>query len=69
MTMYYAFKGKRPIAGPFRTRKQAKEHGKAGLLCRYCGEYSGGNTICYACILLMFSGPTELKASAGKDLR
>lgn len=58
---YYAFKGVRPIgkdpvAGPFRSRAQAKKHGKAGMVCRFCGKYSGGNTICYDCILLAFWG-------------
>ena len=58
---FYAFdKRKNPIAGPFRTRKQAKEHGKPGHVCRFCGHYSGGNTICYDCILLAFSRPREV---------
>jgi len=59
--MYYAFRGNRPvgkgpIAGPFHTRAKAKEYGKPGHICRICGKYSGGNTICYDCIMLAFSG-------------
>jgi len=56
---YFAFKkyGRLPVAGPFKTRLEAKAHGgKAGMCCRVCGEYSGGSTICRTCILICLSG-------------
>jgi hypothetical protein len=58
---YYAFKkyGVKPIAGPFKTRNEAKKHGlRVGHACEYCGRYSGGMTICYGCLLCIFAGET-----------
>ena len=54
---HYAFKGEKVIAGPFKTRLEAKEKGKPGYKCRFCGKYSGGNTVCYACALDLLSKP------------
>jgi len=58
----YAFKGKKAIAGPFKTRDEAKLHGKPGYKCRFCGEYSGGNTVCYACAIILLSPKPKQEA-------
>ena len=53
---YYAFKGKKRIAGPFKNRLEAKDYGKPGHKCRVCEGNAGGSSICYACILVAFNG-------------
>lgn len=55
--LYYAFnlKGNRIIAGPFKTRSEATRYSrKVGMMCRSCGGYSGGNTVCWACVCACF---------------
>lgn len=52
---YYAFKGKKIIAGPFKTRLEAKTYGKPGHACRFCGENAGGNDVCWACLCVLLS--------------
>ncbi len=56
-TPYYAFDGNKIIAGPFVERKKARAFKKVGHCCDCCGGYSGGNTICYACIVKCFDPP------------
>uniref|UniRef100_A0A6M3X9C8 Uncharacterized protein n=1 Tax=viral metagenome TaxID=1070528 RepID=A0A6M3X9C8_9ZZZZ len=59
---YYAYKkyGSIPLAGPFRTRAEAKGHGaKTGGSCCYCGRYSGGMEICYACLCVIFDNSSR----------
>ena len=60
---YYAFKkyGKISISGPFKTRAEAKVHGKPGHKCRICGEYAGGMSICRPCVLVALYGERPVK--------
>ena len=58
MKKYYAFKGKKAIAGPFKTRAEAKAYGKPGRACRFCHENAGGNDVCWACLVILLSKPT-----------
>ena len=56
---YYAFTkyGTKPIAGPFRTRLEATEHGaKTGGSCIFCGKFSGGMDKCRECLCAILSG-------------
>jgi hypothetical protein len=67
--VYYAFntRGNRIIAGPFKTRLEATPFSKkVGMACRYCGECSGGMTICRACICECFED--QLKKGRRKKL-
>ena len=57
--VYYAFntRGTKIIAGPFKTRLETTFYSKrVGMACRFCGECSGGMTICRACICACFEG-------------
>ena len=62
--VYYAFnpKGTKILAGPFKTRAEAKPYSKkVGMACRFCGRYSGGNTVCYGCIIICFENQGKEK--------
>jgi len=60
--VYYAFnvKGRKTIAGPFKTRLQATHYSrKVGMMCRFCDGYSGGNTVCRACVCACFENQSR----------
>ena len=70
---YYAFKpyGRFAISGPYKTRLEAKPHGKPGHKCRFCGEYAGGMTVCRRCLCEMLFGepfPTPEKKPVVKPI-
>ena len=50
----FASNGRTVVGGPFASRKEAKAQvqgrQKVGYACRFCGHYSGGNTVCRDCI-------------------
>jgi hypothetical protein len=66
--VYYAFnpKGNKIIAGPFKSRIEAKSYSKkVGMACRLCCSYSGGNTICYGCIVICFENQRKEERETG----